>query len=78
MTFPMIYSGELKDENDLGPAKIKSFVPKLTERSLQNVGSTWYASDDILMCPNCHVIIHSTQPPLTIEQLKEHLSKVHK
>ena len=164
MTFPMIYSGELKDENDLGPAKIKSFVPKLTKKSLQKVGSTWYASDDILtnqipeevlypekytegtsrtvsinayernpkaraacirhygstcivcgfnfqnfygeigkgiihvhhliplseikgtydldpikelvpVCPNCHAIIHSTQPPLTIEQPKEHLGR---
>ncbi|HEX9840255.1 MAG TPA: HNH endonuclease [Anaerolineales bacterium] len=34
--------------------------------------------DLVPVCPNCHAIIHSTQPPLTIEQLKEHLSKVHK
>ena len=25
------------------------------------------------VCPNCHAIIHSTQPALTIEQLKGHL-----
>jgi 5-methylcytosine-specific restriction protein A len=25
------------------------------------------------VCPNCHAIIHSTQPMLTIEELKAHL-----
>ena len=164
MTFPIIYSDELKDENGLGPAKIKGFVSKLTKKTLKKVGSTWYASDDIPtdqipeevlhpekytegasrtvsinayernpkarvacilhhgttcvvcgfnfqhiygeigkgiihvhhliplseikgtyeldpikdlvpVCPNCHAIIHSTQPSLTIEQLKEHLGR---
>ena len=27
------------------------------------------------VCPNCHAIIHSTQPTLTIEQLKSHLGR---
>lgn len=27
------------------------------------------------VCPNCHAIIHSTQPALTIEQLKSHLGR---
>lgn len=31
--------------------------------------------DLIPVCPNCHAIIHRTQPPLTVIQLKEHLSK---
>jgi 5-methylcytosine-specific restriction protein A len=26
------------------------------------------------VCPNCHAVIHSTQPALTIEELKAHLS----
>lgn len=162
MTFPIVYSDELKDENGLGPAKIKSFTPELTQKTLKKVGNKWYASDNIPtnqmpeevlypekyiegtsrtvainayernakaraacirhygttcvvcgfnfqnfygkigagiihvhhliplsaikgrykldpikdlrpVCPNCHAIIHSTQPPLTIEQLKEHL-----
>jgi 5-methylcytosine-specific restriction protein A len=29
--------------------------------------------DLIPVCPNCHAIIHKTQPALTIEQLKQHL-----
>ncbi len=29
--------------------------------------------DLIPVCPNCHAIIHRTQPALTIEQLKSHL-----
>jgi len=29
--------------------------------------------DLIPVCPNCHAIIHRTQPALTIEQLKKHL-----
>lgn len=164
MTFPIIYSDELKDEYGIGPAKIKSFTPKLTKKTLKKVGSTWYVSDDtptnripeeilypekytegasrtisinayernpkaraacirhygptcvvcnfnfknfygeigagiihvhhikplseikkayelnpikdlVPVCPNCHAIIHSTQPPLTIQQLKEHLGQ---
>ena len=27
------------------------------------------------VCPNCHAIIHSTQPALTIKQLKSHLGR---
>jgi 5-methylcytosine-specific restriction enzyme A len=27
------------------------------------------------VCPNCHAIIHRTQPPLSIEQLKLHLER---
>jgi 5-methylcytosine-specific restriction protein A len=29
--------------------------------------------DLVPVCPNCHAIIHRTQPPLTVKQLKEHL-----
>lgn len=29
--------------------------------------------DLIPVCPNCHAIIHKTQPALTVEQLKQHL-----
>lgn len=29
--------------------------------------------DLIPVCPNCHAIIHKTQPALTIEQLRQHL-----
>ena len=27
------------------------------------------------VCPNCHAIIHSTQPALTVEELKRHLAR---
>ena len=29
--------------------------------------------DLVPVCPNCHAIIHRTQPALTVQQLKEHL-----
>lgn len=163
-TFPIIYSDERKDENGIGPATIKGFVPELTSKSLKRVGGKWYASDGVLssqlpeevdhpekyiegasravsvnayernakaraacikhygatcivcgfnfqavygqigagfihvhhlvplseikkqyeldpirdlrpVCPNCHAIIHSTQPALTVEQLKGHLGR---
>ena len=46
-TFPMTYSST--DEKDMtAPAKIKGFTPELTNKSLKRVGSSWYASDDIL------------------------------
>lgn len=31
--------------------------------------------DLVPVCPNCHAIIHRTQPPLTVKQLKEHLEQ---
>ena len=40
MTFPMQHS---KDGD--GPAKIKGFIPKLSEKTLTRVGKFWYASD---------------------------------
>lgn len=30
-------------------------------------------NDLVPVCPNCHAIIHRTEPPLTVEQLREHL-----
>jgi len=164
MTFPIIYSDEMKDENGLGPAKIKSFIPKLAKKTLKKIGTTWYAPDNfpidqlpeevhhpekfiegtsktisinayernpkaravcirhygptcivcgfnfqefygeigegiihvhhivplsevkkryeldpikdlVPVCPNCHAVIHSTQPPLTVQQLKGHLGR---
>ena len=32
--------------------------------------------DLIPVCPNCHSMIHRTEPPLTVENLREHLSKL--
>jgi 5-methylcytosine-specific restriction protein A len=32
--------------------------------------------DLIPVCPNCHAIIHRTQPPLTIDELKNHLKRI--
>jgi 5-methylcytosine-specific restriction protein A len=46
LTFPIIFSGELQDEDGVGPAKIKGFEPTLTKKSLVRVGGKWYASDD--------------------------------
>jgi 5-methylcytosine-specific restriction protein A len=146
-----------------GPAKILGFTPELVDKSLAQVGSSWYASDDrgggrlpeeldatetctegavsqvmvnryersadarrrclekhghrcaacgfdfeamygaigrgyihvhhvvplaeiggeyelspetdlVPICPNCHAMIHSTRPSLTVEQLREHLN----
>lgn len=31
--------------------------------------------DLVPICPNCHAMVHSTRPALTIEQLKRHLGK---
>jgi len=44
-TFSLIYSGANKDENGIGPAKIKKFIPKLLRKKLKKVGDKWYASD---------------------------------
>lgn len=44
-TFPLIYSDANKDEDGIGPAKIKGFVPELSKKLLKKVGSKWYASD---------------------------------
>ena len=30
-------------------------------------------ADLIPVCPNCHAMIHRTEPPLTIEQLRGHI-----
>lgn len=46
--FPITYSDSNKDENGIGPAKIKGFSPELTEKSLKRVGDSWYASDDAI------------------------------
>lgn len=35
-------------------------------------------TDLIPVCPNCHAIIHRTQPALTVEQLRNHLSNIGK
>ncbi len=48
LTFPIIFSDERKDENGIGPAKIKGFDPVLTKKSLVVVGGKWYASDDAI------------------------------
>ena len=44
-TFPIIRSN--KDENDVGPSKIKSIIEELKPKFLKKVGSSWYASDNI-------------------------------
>lgn len=163
-TFPIIYSDARKNENGLGPSKIKDFGRTLTPKILKRIGNAWYASDGIAslsipeeveqpqryiegasqyvsinayernlkaraecikyygttcvvcgfnfeetygtigagiihvhhlvplaeikkeyvvdpikdlrpVCPNCHAIIHSTQPALSIEQLNTHLGR---
>jgi len=45
-TFPMKYSDSNKDENNIGPAKIEEFTPKLDVKRLVRIGSNWYASDE--------------------------------
>lgn len=42
-TFPMQFSDENQDENGRGPAKIKGFVPLLTNREQRKVGKVWFA-----------------------------------
>lgn len=44
-TFPMSFS-QPDDGRGTGPAKIKDFVPTLTEKDLQRRGDTWYAVDN--------------------------------
>jgi 5-methylcytosine-specific restriction enzyme A len=34
--------------------------------------------DLIPVCPNCHSMIHRTEPPLTVEHLREHLGEMQK
>ncbi|MBU1691784.1 MAG: HNH endonuclease [Gammaproteobacteria bacterium] len=46
LTFPIVFSDELQDEDGFGPAKIKGFEPVLTPKSLIRVGGSWYASDE--------------------------------
>jgi 5-methylcytosine-specific restriction enzyme A len=35
-------------------------------------------ADLIPICPNCHAMIHRTEPPLTVEQLRKHLQETKK
>ena len=42
-TFAMKYSDVNIDENDIGPATIKSFTHKLERKYLKRVGDSWYA-----------------------------------
>lgn len=44
-TFPIRFSDELQDADGVGRAKIKSFEPVLTQKSLIQVGGNWYAYD---------------------------------
>ena len=44
-TFPMEYSDARKDDHGEGPATIKGFTPKLSDRTLRRIGDGWYASD---------------------------------
>lgn len=44
MTFPMKHSDDRKDEHGVGPAKIDSFEPILSENTLIKIGNSWYAS----------------------------------
>lgn len=46
LTFPIVFSDELQDEDGFGPARINDFVPVLTRKSLIRIGDSWYASDD--------------------------------
>ena len=45
MTFPMKYSSEAEGDGT-GPAKIESFTPKLSEKSLIHIDDAWFASDN--------------------------------
>jgi len=35
-------------------------------------------TDLIPVCPNCHAMIHRVEPPLTVEQLRKHISELKK
>ena len=65
-TFPMEYMAA--DEEEGAPAKIKGFIPKLTDKKLVCINNSWYASDQT----------HSTRLPEEIdskEVFKEGASK---
>ncbi len=47
-TFPIIYSDAKKNKEGVGPAAIEDFTPELTTKSLKKVGSSWYASDNVI------------------------------
>jgi len=47
-TFPMTFSDENRDDEGVGPAKIKGFIPELANKSLKKVGGDWYASDNLM------------------------------
>ena len=34
--------------------------------------------DLIPICPNCHAMIHRAEPPLTVEQLRQHINELKK
>jgi 5-methylcytosine-specific restriction protein A len=46
LTFPIVFSDELQDENGIGPAKISGFEPNLVKKKLIRSGGNWYASDN--------------------------------
>jgi len=46
--FPIQHSDEKKDENGIGPSKIKGFTPKLSLRKLKKIGKHWYAFKNAL------------------------------
>jgi 5-methylcytosine-specific restriction protein A len=45
-TFPIFCSDSNKNENRIGPVKIKRIIPELAIKSLKRVGNNWYAFDD--------------------------------
>ncbi len=47
--FPILHSNAYKDEDGIGPAKIKKFIPDLITKSLTYSKGGWYATTDELI-----------------------------
>ena len=69
-TFPIKHSYANKDENGIGPAKIKSFTPKLDRKYLKREGDKWYASDGEISIQNVEEVESNgnLQPILNVKQ----------
>lgn len=78
-TFPMKYSDANIDENDVGPAKIESFTPKLERKYLTRVGSNWYAFDGKISAQiaeevdNNEILIEGTSKTISVNVYERNL-----
>ncbi|WP_206431606.1 HNH endonuclease [Deinococcus psychrotolerans] len=57
------------------------FIHVHHSKPLSEIGERYTVNpetDLMPVCPNCHAMLHRTQPPLTTEQLRELIQEAHR